>query len=181
MPDEKGDRWIVADLIPGVRSVRFTRPSLCGDGQTVFRELWDRLLEGVKQGDVVILNFQQVQNYDSCFLTGLFRAGFRLKQRGGIFYRLPSLRRTPRNLAGGGSQPTDRFPAQLCEQRGGSHREGEASARLNPARVLRRTRFISARQSPCSVIPPRRRSDRDPSDQVSFRFRFRPDRGEASG
>jgi anti-anti-sigma regulatory factor len=85
MPAEKGDRWIVADLMPGVRSVRFTQPSLSGDGETVFRELWDQLLETVNPGDVVILNFLQVEDYDSCFLAGLFRAGVKLRQHGGLF------------------------------------------------------------------------------------------------
>src|SRR4051812_24930318 len=85
MPAKEGDRWVVADLMPGVRSVTFTQPVLSEDGETIFGELWERLLEGVNQGDIVILNFQQVQDYNSRFLAGLFRAGSKLRQRGGRF------------------------------------------------------------------------------------------------
>jgi hypothetical protein len=81
---EQGEPWVIVDLMPGVRAVRFTQPVLfeSRDGAAL-RGLWDRLLEDGDTGPIVILNFQPVLCLDSGFLAGLVRAWKELSQRGG--------------------------------------------------------------------------------------------------
>ena len=83
---EKGEPWVVVDLMPGVRAVRFTHPALHESrDEPVFHRLWDRLLEDGDRGHIVILNFQRVHDYNSYFLAGLIHAAKKLGQRGGMF------------------------------------------------------------------------------------------------
>jgi anti-anti-sigma regulatory factor len=83
---EENPSWDVTEVVPGVRAVRFaTSSTLLGADSATFRPLWDSLLEGVREGDPIILNFRGVCYYSSGFLGSLFSAYKELRRRGGTF------------------------------------------------------------------------------------------------
>ena len=83
---DSSNTWTLVSLMPELQVVRFTQPSLCElTDRGLFDQMLDDLLVRTGKGGVVVLNFQQVVAFDSCFLASLIRAYKRYEKLGAKF------------------------------------------------------------------------------------------------